>query len=339
MSAIYKIGSFNMHNLSLRTQRDFERIANIIKQNNLDIIALQEVLGGKLNPGLMNYLGSDWKCFVKGSNNHQTSKYPYSSFGNDSRDESFAFVWNTKRIELSRPTKVYRENPNILDSYHLRESFIRLIRDPLVGRFRLKNRNVEIRLITTHVVFGKPKDENLSVPVDYGTLTMRRNEFKILAGDIYSRVNDGYKSTDNVVPYTIILGDYNLNLAKSGIKKYTLPDVIFFDKKGISTTDPDKVDRAISTIQNDLTTIQKNKDGHARNGYASNYDHFSFDKRVKNDIFSDCYAIDAVHGNTMKMTPETYIAADNQPSSSDSPFDIYMKNVSDHLPIVIELNI
>lgn len=352
MGVIYKVGSFNTHNLSLGTNRDIERIANMIKQNHLDIVALQEVLSDgrritgstdspnkivqteMLKRSLMYHLGSNWACRVEKPDNHQTSKYPYPYLGEDRREEAYAFVWNTDRIELPVINRkiVY---PKIENNYHLREQgLLRLIRDPLVGRFRVKDRKVEIRLITTHIINGKPKAKNLAEPIDFGALSMRRNEFKVLAGDIYAHVNDHCREMESIVPYTIILGDYNLNLQESGIMKYTLEkEIMYYDKKGISITDPTKADRAIYTVQHDLTTLQRDRDG-----YASNFDHFSFEERVKKDIFRRCYAIDAVHGTTTMMSPKSYMMATQQPSGPDSPFGIYLKDVSDHLPIVIELD-
>ena len=40
-----RIGSFNVKNLSHGTGRDLARIATMINNNRLDIVALQEVLG------------------------------------------------------------------------------------------------------------------------------------------------------------------------------------------------------------------------------------------------------------------------------------------------------
>ena len=357
MGAIYKIGSFNTCNLSWDSKRDIDRIAKIIKENDLDIVALQEVLsGGKrvtvdtdsrnatvqermLKRTLKYHLGDDWDCCVGKPNYHLTSKYPYPYLGKDSREEAYVFLWNKRRIELPviGHKTVY---PEIWSNYHLREeSFLRLIRDPLVGRFKVKDRPVEIRLITTHIIFGKPKEDSLVEQIDYGALSLRRNEFKVLAGDIYAHVSDHHRDMKSVDSYTIILGDYNLNLPESGIRKNTLPEVMCFGKKGMSTTDPAKADRVIHTVQRDLTTLQKGKDGHAKDGYASNYDHFSFEETVKKNIFRRCYAIDAVHGNTTMMSPASYMMATQQPSSPGSPFEIYLKSVSDHLPIVIELDI
>ena len=362
MGARYKIGSFNVHNLSLAVHRDIERIAKIIKQNNLDIIALQEILSegkriagtsysqsatvpdGMLRRSLMHYLGSSWDCCIGTPDNHQSSKHPYQYLGGDSRGEGYAFLWNKARIELPVISHdVVR--PAIWSNYHLKEpGMLRLIRDPLVGRFKLKGRPAEIRLITTHIIFGKPTEDNLAAPIDFGALTLRRNEFKVLAGDIYARVSDYHRDMESVASYTIILGDYNLNLPKSQLKKNLLTQentetgIVFFDKKGVSTADSTKAERVIHTVQHDLTTLQKGQDGHARDGYASNYDHFSFDESIKDHVLR-CYALDAVHGNTTIMSPESYMTATQQPSAPNSPFEVYLKNVSDHLPIVMELDL
>ena len=40
----YRIASFNMKNFSLATDKDLNRIAAIIKEENFDIVAMQEVL-------------------------------------------------------------------------------------------------------------------------------------------------------------------------------------------------------------------------------------------------------------------------------------------------------
>lgn len=49
----FKIGSFNVKNLSLATGRDLNRIARIILDNGFDIVAMQEVLSeGKILTGI-----------------------------------------------------------------------------------------------------------------------------------------------------------------------------------------------------------------------------------------------------------------------------------------------
>ena len=222
----YRIGSFNVKNLSLATGRDLDRIANIILSNKFDIVAMQEVLGeGKILTGinaksvsgqakaydysLKKRLGDNWDICWRDPGT-RAKNYPF--LGDDSRGEGYAFLWNTKRVDIPLDEKANKIYPKIFRNYktNKEEGFIRLIRDPCVGRFVIKGRPAEIRLITTHIVYGKPKEENMNVNLDFGAIEMRKNEFKILAGQIYPRISEYYKDINCTAPYTIILGDYNL---------------------------------------------------------------------------------------------------------------------------------
>ena len=84
----------------------------------------------------------------------------------------------------------------------------------------------------------------------------------------------------------------------------------------------------IKTVQYELTTLKKRYDElddqeqFADRGYASNYDHFSYDeKRIGDVIYKKPRRIDAVR---------QYCKDD---------FEEYYKTVSDHIPIVMELKI
>ncbi len=55
MEVGYRIASFNVKNLSFGGARDLDMIAKIIKDNNLDIVAMQEVLSeGKALTGIVS---------------------------------------------------------------------------------------------------------------------------------------------------------------------------------------------------------------------------------------------------------------------------------------------
>jgi hypothetical protein len=224
----YRIGSFNVKNLSLGGKRDLDRIAKIILDNKLDIVAMQEVLSeGKILTGvnskstigaakaydysLKKRLGPNWAICWR---DPQTSAKNYPYLGGDSRGEGYAFLWNTEKFILLKDENGNDIYPRIWRNYktNIEDGMIRLIREPCVGRFITKDRKAEIRLITTHIVYGKPKDDNLSVELDFGSIKMRQNEFKILAGQIYPRVSQYAKDVNCTAPYTIILGYYNLNL-------------------------------------------------------------------------------------------------------------------------------
>lgn len=111
-----RIASFNMHNFNLE-KKDLDRIAKIILDNRIDIVAMQEVLaGGRAISGktlsedkatrktafeksLLIRLGTHWNTRWDAPKT-KSKFYPY--LGNDKRGEGYAFLWNTKKIELLR---------------------------------------------------------------------------------------------------------------------------------------------------------------------------------------------------------------------------------------------
>lgn len=331
-----RIGSFNVKNLSLATGRDIDRIAQIIKDNELDIVAMQEVLSeGKILTGvnaknvsgqakayeysLKSRLGKNWDICWRDPG---TSAKNYPFLGEDSRGEGYAFLWNTEKVNLPIDINGNRVYPRIFRNYKVNENIgvIRLMRDPCYGRFVINDRKVEIRLITTHIIYGKPKDEKMSVELDYGAVAMRNNEFDILAGQIYPRVSEYYKDVNCNVPYTLILGDYNLNLRSSGISKALMPAIACFDSRGKKVNELENSFYKIYTVQDNLSTLKKDEDG-----LANNYDHFSFDERVKMQIVPN--------------SVRTINAIEQHVKDESTKYETYRKEVSDHLPIVIEIDI
>lgn len=327
----YKIASFNVKNLSDSVSAEkLDNITQIIKDNNLDIVALQEVLSnGKILTGsnkksisgqakayensLKRRLGDDWSICWRSA--HSWAKdYAYS----DVRGEGYAFLWNTKRIELVEDNGV-EILPRIFRKYDFPEDgMIRLIRDPCYGRFKIKGRRPEIRLISTHIVYSKPKNRNRSNEEnELGSILRRKNEFQIIAGQIYPQIESDSKL--NTVPYTIILGDYNLNLPNSIAGYPTVPEIACFDDKGRALTYHEGAPIIIETIQSELTTLKLKEDG-----LANNYDHFSYGRRVRNSNIIK--AVDVI--NIMDRF-----------TGAESKYEQYKKKVSDHLPIVLTIEI
>lgn len=316
----YRIGSFNMRNFSLSaaSKRDLERIARIINGEKLDIVALQEVLSeGKGLGSLKNRLRGNWTyCCPRQETRARDN--PYLSV--DERGEAYAFLWNTDRVELLLDEKAQPIEPKPWHTYKARrrEGAFPLIRDPLYGRFKVKGQNIELRLITTHIIHGKP--ERTAIEPPGGPVGMRRNEFNILAGDIYPRIADDRRNVRCLVPYTILLGDYNLNLESSGIHSATIPDIACFDERGRRLEGVLDGPRVIYTVQERPTTV-------GRFDYANNYDHFSYDRQVKDrQIVRAACPIDAAH---------RYAVVAGQ--SEEALFADYRDKVSDHVPIVIEI--
>lgn len=324
----YKIASFNVRNLSFGAEQErLDNIAQIIKDNNLDIIAMQEVLSeGKILTGsnqkmvsgeakvyehsLKRRLGKDWAICWRNPTTW-AKNYMYD----DSRGEGYAFIWNTRKFELVKDGKE-EILPKIFRNYKLPENgMIRLIRDPCYGRFKVKGKKVEIRLISTHIVWGKPKNWSGNADLDMGAVAMRKNEFKILAGQIYPKIDAEHKL--NITPYTIMLGDYNLNLPGSGAGSPFVSDIACFDEMGREVGGCMGAPIIINTVQSQLSTLKRDEDG-----LAKNYDHFSYTNRVSG-IVTGCEVINII----------------DKFGNQENKYSQYKKYVSDHLPIVLTIEI
>ena len=319
-----RIASFNIEKFSRQSvyhtdnsesRKDIDMIAKIIRENNFDIIALQEVFHPEALKCLLRALSYQTPVEISVSrmgaytaqiagfkSNEWESRWakPKSRYS-DIAAEGYAFIWNTKRIELSKNIKGKTFEPRIVD---YGQAF-KLVRPPLIARFTPKQSYYEIRLINTHIIFSA-KDENQTWINQYGeTISsytdLRNFELQTLLKEIYKRFSNmvvDYCSIDkyarNLVPYTFLLGDYNLNL--QDVKHVARPsECLDFDNsigyiKGRKTmlietvnsekTTLRKTSRSIdNTLSSDIATVQTdvNKSYGAKDYLANNFDHFSFD--------------------------------------------------------------
>lgn len=326
----YRIGSFNVRNWSgsghedqianqdAPSVRKLNRIAEIIREERLDIVAFQEVLSeGKMLESLKRRLGGNWEA-------HWDKPGKNSPYKGDKRNEGYGFLWRADKFELIPIGK--RDRPSIWANYDPSNGAsdilngVRLIRDPLYGRFKLRNQRFELRLITTHILSDKPA--GMTTGLDgVGALDMRQNEFDILAGKIYARVADRHKDIHGVVPYTIMLGDYNLNLESSSVHRATVPNMVCFDAQGRRVEGTARARRIIYTVQKELTSLSPS-------AYTNNFDHFSYDGRTRAAIIKgEAKRIDAVRKY-----------AGTGAGTEAEKFADYHSSVSDHVPIVIEID-
>lgn len=293
----YKIGSFNCLNFARNSDKDIEAFAEIIRNEQFDIIALQEIKGIQaLNRILALLPNNQWEG---------TADYIINDY---------AFVWNRKKIRLAESendtSKVYQ--PRIYRQYKVdrKEGQMRLIRDPYFARFFPTGPvapYIELRIINCHIRFNK-SDNSL---YDISTAQMRKNELDVLIKSIYAKESD--KRYGNYRPaYTILLGDYNLNCRASSAGFPYLQEIIEV-KDGI-------IEKKICTQQIQLTTL-KNQLEEADNPFVSNYDHFSYDLKRFDSVSIQFRRIEAV---------EEYYNSD---------YKEYKKNVSDHVPIEMNLNL
>lgn len=302
---IYRIGSFNVRNLnypvSKEGRRSFETIAKIIKDEEFDVIALQEVLSDKVWSQLRMYLGADWDFAWE-----RPSQYLGESKA-DSRGEGYAYIWNTRKldlVEIDVDGHTRQFFPRIWKQY--RADGKKLIREPYYARFTPRGKVAgcfcEIRLINTHIVYG---DSNKSGVED------RYCEFLKLVGNVYENIaNKRYG--DRMPAYVVVLGDYNLplDLLKTADVKVEIGDSVSARRQ-----------ESVITVQGELTTVnhKQQDDGSYTSDYVSNYDHFSFLKKYEEIMRMDIE----------RVKVEKYCSNLVQ----------YWETVSDHVPIKMSINL
>lgn len=370
-----RIASFNIEKFSRQSvyyaedsesRKDIEMIAKIIRENNFDIIALQEVF----HPEAL-------KCLLRVLSNQIPIDVPVSRMGlytaqiegfksdkwearwakprtkySDMAAEGYAFIWNTKRIELSKNMKGKAFEPRIADYGHASE----LVRPPLIARFNPLRSYYEIRLINTHIVFSIKDEDKLRSNQDGELISsstkLRNLELQILLKGIYKRFSEmvfDYRGIDkyarNLVPYTFLLGDYNLNL--QDVNHVARPsECLDFDnsigyingrkKMWIETVNSKKTTlrkNSLSidnTSNSDITTVKTDvsRSYEAEDYLANNFDHFSFDL----DRLDDHDIAFPEHG--VICAYENY-----KDDEVNNRFEQYTKKVSDHLPIYLDFNL
>lgn len=357
-----KIASFNIQNFSsglIKTKnysvpKDLETIANIITQNNFHVIAMQEILDRFAIYELLLYLdygrtvktidmnttiGRDYGCesYYLYEAKHWRAAWakPISKYGNNV-SEGYAFLWDTRTLDLiknkdgSEFTPFFPKNMN--------NAYSQLIRPPFISRFKPRHGHYEIRLINTHIAYKRPvillndgEDNNGLSKEDY---KLRKKEFLLLT-DLLSDLSQK-KYIQNIingadvsyVPYTFLLGDYNLNLyGKGKDHRAELDEDEMHIKKG---------NVEIITINKDLTTMSpKPQDPEEKKKWqadvipdhhmSNNFDHFSFDKNrlLEHNITPPI---------ATRSESQFYMYTD---SGDDTKFDVYKKRISDHVPIFI----
>lgn len=319
----YRIGSFNMKNFGANSAKDFEKIAEIIVGEQLDVVALQEILSeGKgvqrlLEESVEHELYNWDFCCATPRESSDIEKLR-DMVVNDTRGECYAFLWNTKRfkkVEFSKLGKKRVFEPRILNSlstdvnvdcslFARAPYYIRL--QPRFGGF------FELRLINIHIYWG---DSTLS------SIDKRKIEFDVLTREIYPEIS-ATRYGQNRTPYTIAMGDYNLNIFRPFIqtqaKNSNLTEVqSYWDGQR---------QVQILTIQDQLTTLRDvdrlaSSDFDVNNPLANNYDHFTYSPELSDFADVKYKTIDAVN---------KYCEGD---------YSYYRKYISDHLPIVMTVTI
>lgn len=318
----YRIGSFNMRNIGMSAlgsdnARNLEKIAEIIRREEFDVVALQEVLSegkalyskGYAKTSILMELGPDWDF----------SWADAQTAGADRRHEGYAFVWNKNRLRLSS-TKLDNGTERTFYPRICKIKHGDMFRKPYYARFTPMNtRNshpVEIRLLCIHTYYGE-KDNSLDREI-------RLRELDTLLTQIYPQISDRvYK--DDVPSYTIVLGDYNAELYSTWHDKLARKKKpLYIDEVVVA----DKWDNmAIRTNQYELTTLKgsdtdEEGDESKMKRYSHNYDHFSYEDSPRlNEVILDCRRVDAIR---------KYEGDDAEK---------YKKEISDHLPVMLSMEL
>ena len=326
----YVIGSFNIQKLNLvsteETKKNFARIAQIIKDERFDAIAIQEVCSKSALERIRGYLGPSWDAEYRETN---------KTLGNSSAQlEGYAFIWNNKRLRLVKgpegdtaPSSVQR-----MDGYSIsRDStgaFIHkgsLVRPPMVVRLTPSGlpggAPFELRLINTHIAFNSP-----SICADkYGQKELRLMEFETLAKEIYRKVSMKRYGT-NKPSYTVLMGDYNLCLA--GESGMNVPEFTCFAEN-----------RTLRTVQRDKTFLKQVQEPYSYQNLNEEHDSDTMDES-DTDIYSQNYDHFSYDTDYEANQGVSFLAARVEPlANTRESLEQYRKEVSDHVPIklVVEL--
>ncbi len=319
--------------MSKNKERDLKTIADIIRGEHFDVVALQEVLSeGKAF--WLNNKEHIKKSIIMELGGSSTWGFEWAhAGGNDPRQEGYAFIWNKRRIELSKTevTTPFKKE-RVFKPRMLELNRKDLSRQPYYGRFTAKATNVEFRLICVHTYFGND---------DRKARSFRQSELNALLEEIYPQIADKRYGNPNV-SYTILLGDYNAELLVLETMPWLMSsDRGFAKQPAIMNTDLNGVveskkykGRKIKTVQYEPTTLKKkvndnNVDEFAGSGFACSYDHFSFEEEKFNNALIRVKRIRKAVTHYCKIQNGDY----------DTNFEKYYKTVSDHIPIAMDIEI
>lgn len=319
----YVIGSFNLLKMDFKsneeTKKNFDKIANIIRDEKFDVIALQEVLTEIAVKEIVKRLGTMYWDYVFKPSTITVSK--------DAQREGYAFLWKKNRLRLVNADS----SVEIKEEYRIKKgrsgAYVHqgsLIRPPLVVRLTpqglLGGSNFEIRLINTHIAFSSPS----SCIDQYSDADLRRMELKTLSEEVYRRVSSKRYGT-NLPAYTILMGDYNLCLAGCGTP--VIEEIIDITKtRKLKTVQHEKTSLKQTSATYNTSDLNLEHDTDIKNkndidNYSQNYDHFSYELTLDDKMSLTVSRVEALG------------------KYYDNDLKLYRKEVSDHVPIKLIMDL
>lgn len=323
----YKIGSFNIRDFNFaneakieedaiplykkvlykdndnveKLKRNFSKIAEIIVNEHFDIVGVQEVNSENAIKYLIKKL--KYKSYFE----DWSYKYIPAYSKNGKRDpESYAYIYNKKKFVLVEEKK---DNPRL----YVEAGGNELIRPPYYARFTTRGlaggSNFEIRLLNIHIRDSKDELE-------------RKKEFDTVVKKILPRCIEhaSINSNNHVMPaYTFVLGDYNLCVSDNlSAKKYISSECEsnYTGRKHYFINVQEE--KSSLKIPNGQVCLEE--------CYSENYDHFTYEKELDEFMYITVKRIEVL---------EKYYKS--EPTYAEK-LTMYRKEVSDHVPIVLEID-
>ena len=186
-----------------RTPESLKKIANLIDELNIDLLAIQEVKVTKNEDGsssnkdlsaIASNLGDNWKVYVAKK---------HTKLGNYKTGVGFdqvAFLFNSSKVVMKNVEEI------VYPAMRMQDSDIH-DRHPLVGKFAIIKDGQEMNdfvLVNLHLASGQPKKENKA-----SAMAMVYCEvMKMFSGERkWKNTNDAISFEDDIV----FLGDFNHN--------------------------------------------------------------------------------------------------------------------------------
>lgn len=355
-----RIASFNIEKFGDKSvefkkgqyaRKDLSAIANIITQNQIDIVAIQEITHryalielmrnlslSHVNVEILPNEGQTAEIYACKSSTWEARWAKPRSIYSDRAAEGYAFLWNTQTIQLVTNYNGKIFEPRI--GYRIKKGT--LVRPPFIGRFKPIHGYYEIRLINTHIAWDAPKgvknEEDATLMTSKKLQALRISELTTLLDTVYvsfekKRSGAGeYDASAKPMPaYTFLLGDYNLNLPEIGQGAKMPPDLAFRD---LGDTKIITANEKLTTLKDSPKNLEEaemlRKDSNLEHHLANNYDHFSWNQETicKAEIADP--KVDVIYAFDCYAKAET---------DECSKYDIYREKISDHLPIILDIDV
>lgn len=382
-----RIATFNIRKFSRESvfstsekesTKDLETIGKIIRDEKIDILAVQEILHPEALRSLISTIAQSYA--------HQIPKLPTAeyinpyiagktnqSYGYRARNwegrwavpnsyygdlEGYAFIWNTNRISLVETMRNGKKSffePRI-EEYIGNRSTDNVVRPPFIGRFMPIGGRYEIRLVNTHIAYTIPsqlrnQNSNDEVPTPK-EVEYRNQEFTTLISSIYKRFSqekvDRYTNTTaskSLEAYTFLLGDYNLNLSR-------YPKLVTGSEPFIVNGNNKYDEMRVITINSELTTLKNRPEDKPENQEKlkmwkeNTSDTYHMANNYDHFSFDDKRLESSEKGVGIAMPLSTVVHPfsyySDQARNSDAEetvYDIYHKRISDHVPVYIDFDV